>query len=201
MTDGTNAWGTCTLCGDAMPPTAASCPTCGHPAPARSLGVQVLPPRSRSRLRLVQSLRGLIIVGAAVGLSYLMVSAAFTPPPVAADPLTTRAVWTIAPGGFASLAGSVTGADYIVGNYTVVNPPGAPITLLVFNETDFAAFSLHRAAVPLYNVTGDSSARLIFSAPYTDTYHFVWVNGFAPTTGLVLSVYVVTNYESNALVE
>ncbi len=82
-----------------------------------------------------------------------------------------------------------------------MTPPGAPVTFLVFNDTEFTAFVAHQNATPLDRVTGAPSAPIVFSAPYTDTFHFVWVNGYAPSTGIVLKVFVVTSYESNALVE
>jgi len=201
MPDPVASYGTCTYCGDAFPPGGTACPTCGNPGSVARGASGGLPKRTRYRLRLVQGVRGAIIVGVVVGLAYLMVSAAVTPPPSAPDPLTTSELLWVGPGNFTALSGEITGGDYVVGNYTVVNPPGAPITLLVFNSTAFTLFVAHGPASPLYNASGESSARLLFSAPYTDTYHFVWVNGFAPTTRLVLGIYVVTNYESNALVE
>ncbi|HEV2519937.1 MAG TPA: hypothetical protein VGX00_04870 [Thermoplasmata archaeon] len=201
MTEIAKSWGTCTYCGDAVPPDVAKCPTCGN---ARSVGPgrpPAMPGRERRHLRLVQGVRLTLVVGVVGLLAYLMVSAAFVPPASVSDPLTTRGPWVIGPGNFTALGGEVTGDDYVVGNYSVNAPAGAPVSFLVFNNTEFSAFSEHRNATPIDRIPATSHAQIVFSAPYTDTFHFVWVNGYAPTTGIVLTVFVVTNYESNALVE
>ncbi|HEV2230817.1 MAG TPA: hypothetical protein VGS18_01345 [Thermoplasmata archaeon] len=194
-------WGTCTYCGDAFPPKGRACPTCGNSTASFGASGASVPHRERFRFRLVRGFRGLLIVGVVVGLAYLMLGAALTPPAPVTDPLTTKGTWTIDPGRYTALSGAVTGADYVIGNFTVTNPPGAPVTMLVFNDSEFARFASDGSATPSYNLSGASAAHLTFSAPYTDTYHFVFENRYAPSTGLVLEVYVVTNYESNALVE
>ncbi len=195
-------WGTCTYCGDPYPPGGKRCPTCGNVGYVRGPDdARALPSKQRRRLRIVQGFRLFIIVGVVVLLSYLMVSAAITPPTTVADPLTTSGTWTIAAGNYSVLSGNVTGADYIIGNYTVMNPAGALIDFLVFNDTEFGVYERTGNATPVDEAGGASSAQIVFSAPYTDLFHFVWVNPYAPSTGLTLSVYVKTSYESNALVE
>lgn len=201
MADDPNAWGTCTYCGDAFPPTASMCPTCGNTRSVRAGVPPTLAPRERYHLRFVQGIRLTLIVGVIGLLAYLMLTAAFTPPATVADPLTTKGSWVIGPGNFTALGGDVTGDDYVVGNYSVSAPAGAPVTFLVFNDTEFTAFTEHENATPVDLVHGASSSQIVFSAPYTDTFHFVWMNEYAPSTGIVLTVYVVTSYESNALVE
>lgn len=201
MPDPPAPWGTCTYCGDAVPPGGAKCPTCGNPRSIGVGGAGALAPKERRHLRFVQGVRLFIIVGVVVLLSYLMVTAAFTPPQGVSDPLTTSSSRVIAPGNWTALTGDVTGDDYVVGNYSVSSPLGAPVTFYVFNDSEFSVFESGRNATPLDEVIESSAAPIVFSAPYTDTFHFVWVNTYAPSTGLTVTLYEVTNYESNALVE
>lgn len=201
MSDPAGSWGTCAFCGDPFPPGGSACPTCGYAKSVAGGGVKALSKPERFHLRFVQGIRAAIIVGAIVGLSYLMVSAAISPAAPAADPLTTSGPWTIGPANFTAISGDITGDDYIVGNYTVMGPVGGTVDLLIFNDTEFGQFVAHRTAASLYNVSGDASARLVFSAPYTDNFHLVWVNPYGAGSGITLRVYIVTNYESNALVE
>lgn len=192
-------WGTCAYCGEAFPPTAKSCPTCGDRENIQHSAVASLPKRRFARFRLVQVVRVLAIVGVIGGLAWATLAGGFSAPTVA-DPLTTSGWHDVGPGNFSFVWGPITGEDYIVGNYTVVNPPGAPLTFEVFNSSGFTAFSAHAAAQPLYTQSG-SSGRIIFAAPYTDTFYLVFQNGFAATTGIDLHVFVVTNYESNVVVD
>ena len=193
------SWGTCTLCGDAFPPGATSCPTCGYGRSVTDGSAQALPRRERWRLRSVQSLRVAIVVGVVGFLAYLLVSAVASGPTTYADPLTDATSYTIAPGTFAVLSGAITGEDYVVGNFSVTNPAGAQVTLLVMNDSEYAAFLQHQSETPLQTFPPSSSSRIVFAAPYTDTFHFVFENLYPASSGLDLSVYVVTNYESNVV--
>lgn len=201
MPTAAEAWGTCTYCGDAYPPSAGKCPTCGHVGAVPAGDAPTLPKKTRRHLRLVQGVRLAIIVGVVVLLAYLMVSAAFTPPSAASDPLTTAGSRTVAPGNFTALTGDITGGDYVVGNFSVSAPAGAPVRFLVFNDSEFTAYLHGESATPLETPTNASQALISFSAPYTDTFHFVWANPYPRTSGLVVTIYIVTSYESNALVE
>jgi hypothetical protein len=194
-------WGTCVYCGDAYPPGAPKCPTCGHEGAVAAGTAAALPTKTRRHLRFVQGFRLSLIVGAVVLLAYLMVSAAFTPPASVNDPLTTQGYRVVGPGNYTELTGDVTGDDYVVGNYSVSAPVGAAVTFLVLNDTEFGVFTQGGNATPLDRVVGQSAGSIVFSAPYTDTFHFVWENPFPRTSGLVLTIYIATNYESNALVE
>jgi hypothetical protein len=193
------AWGTCGFCGEAYPPDAKVCPTCGGKEEVRAGAQSSLPPRKRQKFRLIQFMRVLLIVAVIGGLAYATWSSGFSPP-VVADPLTTSGWHTVGPGNYTYLDGPVTGEDYIVGNYSVMNPPGAPLTLEVYNSTDFTFYTAHVGAQPLLEQNG-STGRIVFSAPYTDTFYFVFVNPFAPTTQINLQVYIVTQYESNVVIE
>jgi hypothetical protein len=192
-------WGTCTLCGDAVPPGAKGCPTCGYERAVAEGQTGHLRRRERWRLRSVQALRVTLVVGIAGFLAYLMVSAAASGPPTYTDPLTTAATHPIAPGGVFVLSGNITGEDYIVGNYTVLTPPGALATLLIMNDSEYNAFTSGAPETPLETLPAESSSQIVFSAPYTDMFHFVFENQYPASSGLSLSVYVVTNYESNVV--
>ncbi|MCI4362028.1 MAG: hypothetical protein L3J77_02395 [Thermoplasmata archaeon] len=193
-------WGSCAFCGEAFPPTAPSCPTCGASLAVRPGAVAALPKRKRQWYGLVRSLRLLIVVVVILGLGWATLSAALTGPPTYTDPLTTAGWHTVGAGNYTYLSGAISGEDYIAGNYTVENPPGAPLTFEVFNSTSFAAFATHSAAQPIL-IVNSSSTRIVFAAPYTDTFYLVFVNNFAPSTNINLQVFVTTNYESNVVLD
>ena len=66
------------------------------------------------------------VVVVILGLAWATLSGALTGPPTYADPLTTSGWQNVGPGNFSVLSGAISGEDYIQGNYTVENPPGAP---------------------------------------------------------------------------
>jgi hypothetical protein len=193
-------WGSCAFCGEAFPPNSTACPTCGAGLAVRPGATAALPRRKRQWFGLVRSLRVLIVVVVILGLGWATLSAALTGPPSYTDPLTTAGWHDVGAGNYTYLSGAISGEDYIEGNYTVANPPGAPLTFEVFNSTSFAAFSTHSAAQPIL-VQNSSSSRIVFAAPYTDTFYLVFVNSFAPATGIDLHVFVTTNYESNVVLD
>lgn len=198
--DRSKEWGACALCGEAFPPKAASCPTCGASVAVRPGAVNALPKRRRQWFGLVRSLRVFIVVVVILGLGWATLSAALTGPPTYSDPLTTRGWHSVGAGNYTYLSGPVSGEDYIEGNYSVANPPGAALTFEVFNSTSFAAFSTHGPAQPIV-VQNASASRIVFAAPYTDTFYLVFVNSYAPSTGIDLNVFVTTNYESNVVLD
>lgn len=193
-------WGTCRRCGGAVAPGTPACPRCGSEGAVRPEEIRRLPARQRRHLRLTQGIRALIVVGVVVGIAYAIVSAVLAGPPTFPDPLTTRGTYTIAPGGFAYLSGWITGEDYIDGNYTVLSPVGTSLTFLVFNSTEFVAFVRGEATTAQWNTTGATSAPLVFAAPYTDNFYLVFENPYQPSSGIVETVYVVTNYQSNVVI-
>lgn len=192
-------WGSCALCGEAFPPTGKVCPTCGASVAVRPGAESALPRRSRQRFELVRWVRALAVVAVVLGLGWATLSAGLSGPPSYADPLTTTGWHDVRAGNYAFLTGPITGEDYIQGNYSVTNPPGAPLTFEVFNSTGFTAFATHQSVRPMYIQNGTTS-RIIFAAPYTDTFYLVFVNSFAPSTGIDLHVFVTTTYESNVVV-
>lgn len=190
-------FGTCRYCGDAVPPDALTCPICGSDRPIRADDEAGLKGSSKHRFRFLQVGRTVVVVGVVVLLAVLMIQAAFTPAPVAANPLTESNTYVVPAGGYTSLGGYITGADYIQGNYTVLNPPGADLTLVVFNSTEFTKFTDNQSAAPMLTQAAGSSERIVFSALYTDNYFFVFLNEYPAASGLNLTFYVTTTYESN----
>ncbi|MCI4335055.1 MAG: hypothetical protein L3K04_05470 [Thermoplasmata archaeon] len=194
-------WGTCATCGDATPPGAAQCPTCGKADPTRSLQGPTPSPRLRRRLLLHKLLRVAIVVGIAGGLTVVMVQAALTGPPQVADPLSGDWSYSVAPGRYAVLSGQIVGEDYVIGNYSAVQPPGALTVFSVFNSSEFTLFAAHHSAQPVQPAINSSGARIVFNAPYTDTFYFVWQNPYPPATGITEALYAHTEYQSNVAVQ
>jgi hypothetical protein len=193
-------YGTCHLCGDAVPPGASTCPICGASDPIRADQVSRLRGAKKHRFQLLQYGRSLVIGVVVVGLGLLMVQAVLTPPPVADNPLTQTSTLTVAPGHFLEIAGAITGADYIEGNYTVLNPPGALLTFEIFNSTEFPIFDVGGIATPMQPPSTASDGRIVYSALYTDTFYFVWINNYPADSGLNLTFYSTTTYETNVQV-
>jgi hypothetical protein len=188
------------VCGDAVPPTAVQCPTCGASDPIRPGQVHGLTGRRKQRFRLLQIGRVVVVIGIVASLVVLLAQAAFTPAPIAADPLTQTSTLHISPGRFDVITGSITGADYIQGNYTVLYPPGANVTLSIYNASEFVKFAQNQTAHPMESFAPASSARIVFAALYTDDYNFVFQNHYPVGSGLNLTVYVATLYETNVVV-
>lgn len=198
---GEPTWGTCLTCGDATPPGAERCPACGKEGPFRTADVASVPSRTRWRLRLHRWFRSSLVAGVAVALAAVLIQAAWTGPPTVADPLSVAHGYTVAPGHYAVLSGQITGEDYILGNYSVVTPPGAIADFAIFNSTEYARFVANPVtAAPAY-AENSSSARIVFSALETDTYFLVWQNPYSPATGLTLTLFVHTEYQSNVNVQ
>ena len=194
-------WGTCTFCGDAMPPDAKMCPTCGKEvgSPAERAALA----RSRpvhQRLVILRWLRILVVVAVVATIGWAVISAEISGPTAFADPLTGSWTLSLAPGGWGLIAGNITGEDYITGNFTVMTPPGADLVLAIYNSTEFSAFYYHesaQAAAPTdSNVT---SARIVFAAPYTDEFYFVFENPYPASSGITEKVFVTTTYETNVV--
>src|SRR5579862_5506604 len=193
-------YGTCRLCGDAVPPGAEKCPICGQADPIRAGQSAVLKGRAKRRFDLIRWGRATVVVGVVAMLAVLMVQAVLTPAPVAANPFSQSMTVTIAPGHFVLLQGFITGADYIQGNYTVLDPVGANLTFLIYNSTEFPKFDSNLTAQAMQPALTASSTVLVYSALYTDTYSFVWENTYPGGTGLSLTVFIHTSYESNVVV-
>ena len=197
--DEVGEWVTCGFCGAAGPP-GASCPICGAAQPVVNREIPGLPRRRRYRVRLLQVTRVLVVVAVVVGLAVAIGSAVWSGPPTFPDPLTTRGTLSIPAGHFAYLSGWITGEDYIDGNFSVVAPAGVPINFAVYNSTQFAAYSHGRAAATIWSTNQQPDARIIFAAPYTDTFYLVFQNPYPATSGINVAVYEVTNYQTNVVI-
>lgn len=190
-------WGTCVYCGDAVPPHSPKCPICGAEGPLRPAEETAAPRRTRRRVAALRGLRAFIVVLAVIAIAYLVVSPVFTGPPVIADPLTTSGSYVMGPGNTTILAGEITGADYVLGNFTVLDPYGTSIGLVVLNTTEYLSY---RAGFPTANqsfVAPTMSGRFYFAAPYTDTFYLVFYNPYPAASGLILTAYIATVYTPN----
>jgi hypothetical protein len=126
-----------------------------------------------------------------------LIDAALTGPPNVADPLTTAGTYRIPPGSVGFLSGNVTGGDYVVGNFTSVQPYEANITISVYNSSGWTDRVLHGTGLPVWSTPSEGSGRIVFTAEYTDTYTFVLTNPYPASTHLNITVFVATEYESN----
>ena len=145
------------------------------------------------------AVRALLVVLVVTGLTYAILSAVWTGPPSISDPLTGTWSYTIAPAKYGVLAGAITGEDFIEGNFTVLTPPGGQVSLTIYNSTGYSAFRMYHPATPVAPPYNASHGRIVFAAPYTDTFYFVFSNNYPASTGLVLTLVVTTNYESNVV--
>ncbi len=194
---GPEAWGACRFCGAAVRPDAAACGICGETSPIRAADLATAPPRVRRRLFLTHGLRTLIVVTAAVGLAYLLITTALAGPPVVTDPLTTSGTYTLGAGNSTVLQGNITGGDYVVGNFTTVRPAGTEISVAVYNSTEYARYFARDPATPAYTINDSAAGRIIFSPLYTDFFTFVFTNPYPVSSHLNVTVYITTEYESN----
>jgi hypothetical protein len=191
------AWGSCPFCGVAVPPGAAKCEICGAEGPVAAGALPTAAPSVRRRVRWTAWLRTAIVLGVTIGLAYTIIDAELTGPPNVADPLTTAGVHRIPVGEQYVLAGNITGGDYVLGNYTTIDPAGLSLAVAVFNSTEWTYLVDHQPATSAWSSPALPDARIIFPAPYTDLYYFVFTNPYAPTTHLNVTAYITTEYESN----
>jgi hypothetical protein len=147
-----------------------------------------------------QFFRSAIVLAVVVGLGWAIVSAVISGPPTIADPLTTSGTYTVTPGNYTVLSGWITGEDYIDGNYTILNPVGTSLTFVVYNSSGYLAFLRGQPATPQWNQSGSSQAGIVFAAPYTDTFYLLFENPYHPGSGIVETVYIVTNYQTNVVI-
>ena len=133
-----------------------------------------------------------------LGLFYAIGSAVLQGPPVlTGDPLTTAGAYEIGPGNFTVLSGEITGGDYVIGNFSSFAPVGTNIALTVYNESAWSDFRNGSLPDPAWSVAPSPAGRIVYSAPVTDTYYFVFSNPYPVASGLTIGVYVATTYEPN----
>jgi hypothetical protein len=200
VTDTTAAgtWGACRFCGVAVPAGATKCPICGEEKPLSATELKRAPSTVRRRVYMTGAFRSVIVVGVCFALAYTMIAAVLAGPPVAADPLTTAGMYAIGPGNTTVISGDITGGDFVLGNFSVVNPPGVNVTLAVYNSTQWATLVAGGLpGSPQWSPSPGPEVRIIYSAPVTDTYYFVFGNPYPASSHFVIDVYIVTEYESN----
>lgn len=147
---------------------------------------------------MIGALRTVIVVGVCLALAFTLISAVLAGPPVVADPLTTSGLYAISPGNTTVIEGEITGGDFVIGNFSAVSPPGVNITVTVYNSTQWNALvSGGLPGTPQWTATPGPTGRIIYSAPYTDTFYFVFGNPYPVASHLTIEAYIVTQYESN----
>jgi hypothetical protein len=189
----------CATCGDAFLPEGHACPTCGDAHFVTPGALPAMPRGARYRFRFIRSFRMVIIIAGIVGVAYVLVTAVWSGPPTYADPLTTKASYNIPAGNFAYLSGAVTGEDYIVGNYTVLTPTSGQVGFAVYNTSEFIQYVHTGSATSQWQVTPETNGRIVWAAPYTDTFYLVWQSPYASGSHVDLTVYATTNYMSNVV--
>jgi len=184
-----------------VPPTGGPCPTCGEVRPpVRAAEYPRLPTPLRKRMKLLRAIRVAIVVAVVVGVAWDIGSSVLAGPTTFADPLTTKGTLTVDAGTYTYFSGAITGEDYIDGNYTVVQPLGVPIDFAVYNSTGFQDFVDGQPASPIWSTTNATSSRIIFAAPYTDTFSLVFENPYPLNSGINVTVYETTSYQTNVVI-
>lgn len=190
-------WGVCRFCGVAVMAGASRCGICGAADPLPAAEVARAPRPVRRWVRLTHGLRVMAVVVVVVGLAYALISAELSGPPKVPDPLTTSGVYTISAGRYYLLTGEVTGGDFVVGNYSTLVPGGSSLEVAVYNSTEGSVFVNGTPAVAAWSLPAEPGGRIIFSAPYTDTYYFVFENPYPSSSQLNVTAFIETEYESN----
>jgi hypothetical protein len=188
----------CSYCGVAVPAGATKCPICGADRPVPAGGMASASRPVRRRIRLTATLRSAIVIAVAVGLAYTLIAAVLAGPPVVPDPLTTAGSYQLGPGNFTVIWGNITGGDYVQGNFTSVSPPGMDIAVAVYNQSEYSWF-VNGTGTPgvQWNNTPTWDGAVVFAAPYTDTFFFVFTNPLPVSSGITVEVYIATTYESD----
>jgi hypothetical protein len=180
-----------------VPPGATQCPICGATNPIAASELPNVSVHQRRRLQATGVFRSLIVIAVALGLAYLMISLVVGGPPVVVDPLTTSGLYPLAPGNSTVISGEITGGDFIIGNFSTANPVGLNLELAVYNSTQMPQYLHGLGPVPQYVIGPSASGRIVFSAPYTDEYYFVFTNPYPASSHLSFIAEISTTYESN----
>ncbi len=192
-------WGNCRFCGVAVPPQSATCPICGADGPIRAGAATTVSRSVRRRVRALHFGRVLVVVVGALLLTYTLLTTVLAGPPNVPDPLTTSGTMRIPAGNYTVLSGEIDGEDYILGNFTVMNPPGLLLELTVYNSSEYVAFLNGGDPAHQYAIAPAPSGRIIFSPLYTDDYFFVFSTPYPAGTSLVVTAYVATSYNTNVV--
>jgi hypothetical protein len=190
-------WGACPWCAGAVPPGATVCPECQAAGTVAAAELRTAPRSTRRRLLAMRVLRTTAIVVGLGVVAYAMISPVLSGPPNVSDPLTTAGTYAIAPGAFTLLSGNITGGDYVVGNFTTVNPAGTTLLVSVYNSTEWALEYNGSPAISAWSLPASASGRIVFSPLYTDMFYFVFANPYPASSGINITAYITTEYESN----
>lgn len=196
--DAPGTWGFCRFCGVAVPYGASRCVECGADRPLTPAEFRTAPKSLRRRIQFTGFLRSFVVVAVIIGLAYLMITTVLQGPPVlVGDPLTTQGGYLVGPGNFTALSGEITGGDFVVGNYSSFDPIGMNVAYAVYNSSEWTSRLAGESPAPTFAGALASSGRIIYSAPVTDTYYFVFTNPYPVASHLTIGIYVTTEYESN----
>lgn len=193
-----STWGACRFCGVAVEPGAAKCGICGAEDPVAAGEIKSAPPSVRRRIYFTGAFRAVIVVGLVLTLAVSLLTTVFQGPPNVADPLTTTGTYAIGPGNHTVISGEITGGDFVLGNYSAITPPGVNVTVSIYNQTQWdVLLGGGLPGSPLYSGTPGPDGRIVYSAPVTDTYYFVFGNPYPVGSGITINVYIATQYVSN----
>ncbi|MCI4343577.1 MAG: hypothetical protein L3J92_05635 [Thermoplasmata archaeon] len=192
-----STWGVCSFCAVAVAPGATACGICGAEEVIRASEIRRVSRRQRRRLRATNVFRSFIVIVVVLGLSYTMISLVLQGQPNVPDPLTTSAYYTITPGNYTMISGNITGGDFVLGNFSTSDPVGLNLELSVYNSTQWPQFLAGLSPAPQYSIAPTTDGHLVFSAPTTDLFYFVFTNPYAASTHLTYTAQITTEYASN----
>jgi len=196
--DAPGTWGICRFCGVAVPYGASRCAECGADGPLSPSELRAAPKRLRRRIQFTGFLRTFLVVGVILVLAYALVSAVLQgPPALTQDPLTTQGGYWVTPGNFTTISGEITGGDFVVGNYSSFDPVGMNVVYAVYNSSEWTSHLAGGTPSPTFSGATTSSGRILYSAPVTDSYYFVFANPYPTSSHLTIGIFVSTVYESN----
>jgi hypothetical protein len=190
-------WGSCPSCAGAVPPGVRVCPECAADGAVGAGEIRTAPLATRHRLLAMRVLRVIALVAGVSVVVWAMVTPVLSGPPNVSDPLTTHGLYAIAPGASTVLSGNITGGDAVVGNFTTVNPSGTSLDIAVYNSTEWAALEDGQPATPAWSLTPTATGRIVFSPLYTDLFYFDFTNPYPVSSGINITAYIATEYESN----
>jgi hypothetical protein len=190
-------WGVCGFCAVAVAPGATTCGICGAENVLRAAQIATASRRQRRRLQMTNVFRSFIVLVVVLGLGYTMISLVVQGQPNVPDPLTTSGYYAIAPGNYTFLSGNITGGDFVLGNFSTSDPVGLDLGLAVYNSTEWPQFLAGLGPTPQYTIAPTTDGHLVFSAPTTDLFYFVFTNPYPVSSHLGYTAQITTEYASN----
>jgi hypothetical protein len=142
--------------------------------PYRFYRYAVSTPRRRNFY--VQATRAVLIVGMVLVVTAIIYPELVTTDVPATDPLTNTWTLVIRPDNSSAVSGLVDGDDAISGNFTVLSPVGAQVAFDVLPSGSGTWQQDMGQNVYVPAIPPGSTAKVFFSADYTDWYFFVFSN-------------------------